>query len=99
MALTGAQKEQLHNLYRKDDNFRKLADWAEHRGNNARVTTVTTVETHSDLNRAKAIDLMQEIARTGIADFKLGAGGSVSELSWKHDIREIGKAAREGLWG
>ncbi len=99
MALTGAQKEQLHNLYRKQDAFRKLVDWAEHRGINARVTPVTTIESHSGLNRASAIDLMQEIAKTGTADFHRGAVGSVSELEWKHDIREIGKAARERLWG
>lgn len=96
--LTGAQRELLHNLYRKQDGFRKLVDWAEHRGINAVHTPVTTVEQHSGLNRASAIDLMQEIAKTGIAEFKRGAGGSVSELVWKCDVREIGRAAREGLF-
>jgi len=99
MALTGRQKEQLHNLYKRQDAFRKIGHWAEHLGRNAVHTPVTVVESQPGLNRETAIDLMREIASTGIAEFKRGAGTHVSELTWKHDAREIGKAAREGLWG
>ena len=98
MSLTGTQKEMLHNLYRRQDAFRALCEWAEHRGNNAKVTTVTTVEDHTGLNTSRAIDLMEAIAATGIAEFKRGGGGRVSELHWKDDVRVIGKAAREGLF-
>jgi hypothetical protein len=96
--LTGEQKEKLHRLYRTKDAYRALFDWAEKRGINARVTTVTTVAEHTGLNTSHAIDLMETIAETGIADFHRGAGGKVSELVWKDDVREIGKAAREGLF-
>lgn len=99
MALSGHQRELLHKLYRKEPPFQRFAEWAERRLINARKTTVTTVEEKTGLNRQHAIDLMQDIAATGIAEFKRGAGGKVSELAWRHDIREVGKAAREGLFG
>lgn len=99
MALTGTQKEQLHNLYRRTDSYRSFFTYAEERGINAVHTTVSTVEEHSGLNTARSIALMKELAQIGVAEFKLGAGGHVSELTWKHDVREIGKAARVGLFG
>ena len=96
--LTGAQKEMLHNLYRRRDTYREFFKWAEERRNNAIVTTVTTVESHSGLNTTRSIELMKELAKIGVAEFQLGHGKNVSELKWRYDVRDVGKAAREGLF-
>jgi hypothetical protein len=60
---------------------------------NMRETSVSVVEDASGLNRALSLDLMREIAETGVASVRGGGGGQESYLAWAEglDCREIGK--------
>ena len=62
-------------------------------------TSLNVVETASGLNRQLSLELMREIAETGVATVRGGGGGVSSFLAWSDgvDIREVGKSTHEPL--
>lgn len=93
MALTDAQKEAIYRLRLKRPNatglFRHLAELQR----NMRQVSVSVVESSSGLNRHLSIELMKEIAETGVASVHGGGGGQETYLAWAEGVdgREIGK--------
>jgi len=93
MALTDAQREAIYRLRLKKPNavglFKHLAELQR----NMRETSVSVVETSSGLNRPLSLELMREIAETGVATVQGGHGARESYLAWADgvDCREIGK--------
>ncbi len=93
MALTDAQREAIYRLRLKKPNanglFKHLAEMQQKR----RETSVSVVERSSGLNRQLSLELMREIAETGVASVQGGGGGQESYLAWNDsvDCREIGK--------
>lgn len=62
-------------------------------------TSLNVVETYSGLNKQGSLELMREIAETGVATVRGGGGGVASFLAWADgvDIREVGKDTDEPL--
>lgn len=93
MAPTDAQREAIYRLRLKKPNanglFKHLAEMQQRRSR----TSVSVVEDSSSLNRALSLELMREIAETGVAAIHGGGGGQESYLEWADgvDCREIGK--------
>ncbi len=93
MALTDAQREAIYRLRLKKPNanglFKHLAEMQQRRSK----TSVSVVEGSSGLNRTLSLELMREIAETGVAAVHGGGGGQESYLEWVDgvDCREIGK--------
>lgn len=94
MALTYSQKEAIFRLGRKEKNvrfFRYLSELQR----NMKQSSADVVENHSGLNREFSIELMRDIAATGVAEYHAAGGGNSSYLAWGKDIdiREVGKSA------
>lgn len=93
MLITDAQHEELYRLRRRKPNaegfFKHLAQLQR----NMRETSVSVVETSSGLNRHLSLELMREIAQTGVASLHGGGGGKESYLAWSDGVdgREIAK--------
>ncbi|MFO1016836.1 MAG: hypothetical protein U1E03_04510 [Hyphomonadaceae bacterium] len=93
MALTDAQREAIYRLRLKKPNanglFKHLAEMQQRRSK----TSVSVVEGSSGLSRTLSLELMREIAETGVAAVHGGGGGQESYLEWIDgvDCREIGK--------
>lgn len=98
MALTGEQKEAIYRLGRRERNvrfFRYLSALKR----NMRQSSADVVESQSGLNREFSIELMRDIAATGVAEYHAAGGGHSSYLAWAEgvDIREVGKSADQPL--
>ncbi len=93
MALTDAQREAIYRLRLKKPQaiglFKHLAEMQQRRSK----TSVSVVEDASGLNRPLSLELMREIAETGVASVQGGGGGQESYLEWAEgiDCRAIGK--------
>ncbi len=92
MALTDAQREAIYRLRLRKPNATGLFKHLAQLQRNMRETSVSVVEQASGLNRQLSLELMREIAETGVATFR-GGGGRESYLAWANevDIREVGK--------
>ncbi|MGH6949686.1 MAG: hypothetical protein ACREH4_02345 [Vitreimonas sp.] len=99
MALTDAQREAIYRLRRKRPNAKGLFEHLAKLKNNMRETSLNVVETASGLNKQHSLELMREIAETGVATVRGGGGGVSSFLAWADgvDSREIGKGTDEPL--
>jgi hypothetical protein len=90
--LTDAQREAVYRIRRKrpqaDGLFRHLAGYKIR----IKETSLNVVETYSGLNKQGSLELMREIAETGLATIRGGGGGVASFLAWEEsvDIREVG---------
>jgi hypothetical protein len=64
-----------------------------------RQSSADVVENQSGLNREFSIELMREIAATGVAEFHAAGGGNSSYLAWRDDIdiRDVGKSADQPI--
>ncbi|MES1156419.1 MAG: hypothetical protein ABUL73_01450 [Alphaproteobacteria bacterium] len=99
MSITDAQRESIYRLRRKKPNadglFKHLAELKL----NMRETSLNVVETYSGLNKQGSLELMREIAETGVATIHGGGGGVASFLAWADgiDVREIGQKTDEPL--
>jgi hypothetical protein len=95
MALTDAQREAIYRLGLKQRSYTLFFKYLSELQHNMKQSAVTVVETRSGLNRKHSLDLMREIAATGVAEMHHGGGGQVSYLAWANgvDIREVGKSA------
>jgi hypothetical protein len=93
MAITDAQKEAIFRLRRRkpvaNGFFKHMAELQR----NMRETSVSVVERASGLGRQPSLELMREIAETGVATIQGGGGGQESYLAWADgiDSRTIGK--------
>ena len=99
MALTDAQREAIYRLRRKRPNADGLFKHLAELKHNMRETSLNVVETYSGLNRQLSLELMREIAETGVATVRGGGGGVASFLAWAEgiDSREIGRHTDEPL--
>ena len=100
MGLTDQQREGIYRLRRKrpaatEGFLRHLADLKH----NMRETSLNVVETYSGLNKQGSLELMREIAETGVATIGGGGGGVASFLKWADgiDVRSIGRDTAEPL--
>lgn len=98
MALTDAQREAIYRLGRRERNIRFFKYLSELK-KNMHQSSADVVERQSGLNREVSIELMREIAETGVAEFHAAGGGNSSYLAWGDgiDIREVGKSADRPL--
>lgn len=94
MALTYAQKEAIFRLGRKEKNIRFFR-YLSALQRNMKQSSADVVENQSGLNREFSIELMRDIAATGVAEYHAAGGGNSSYLAWGEgiDIREVGKSA------
>lgn len=92
MSLTDAQREAIYRLRLKKPNANGLFKHLAALQSNTRETSVSVVENASGLNRQLSLELMREIAETGVASVRGGGGGQESYLAWAEgvDCREIG---------
>ncbi|MBX3431587.1 MAG: hypothetical protein KF779_18525 [Hyphomonadaceae bacterium] len=62
-------------------------------------TSLNVIETYSGLNKHGSLELMRELAETGLATLRGGGGGVASFLAWAEniDIREVGTDTDEPL--
>jgi hypothetical protein len=99
MALTDAQREAIYRLGRKQHNYTQFFKYLSMLQKNMRQSSADVVENHSGLNRKSSLELMREIAATGVAELHPGGGGQSSYLTWADgiDIREVGKSADKPL--
>ena len=99
MALTDAQHEAIYRLARKQHNYTQFFKYLSALQKNMRQSSADVVENHSGLNRKNSLELMREIAATGVAELHAGGGGQSSYLAWREDvdIREVGKSADQPL--
>ncbi|WP_395645926.1 hypothetical protein [Terricaulis sp.] len=93
MALTDAQREAIYRIRR---NRPASAGFFEHLAklqHNMKKASLSVVEQSSGMNRKLSLQLMKEIAETGVASVRGGGGGEESYLAWDDnvDCREIGK--------
>lgn len=98
MPLTDAQREAIYRLGRREKNvrfFRYLSALQR----NMRQTSADVVENQSGLNREFSIELMRDVAATGVAEYHAAGGGHSSYLAWADDIdiREVGKSADQPI--
>lgn len=100
MALTDQQKEGIYRLRLRrpaatEGFFKHLAELKL----NMRETSLNVVETYSGLNKQGSLELMREIAQTGVATIGGEGGGVASFLKWADDIdvRSIGRDTLEPL--
>ncbi|MEZ6023641.1 MAG: hypothetical protein R3C16_09595 [Hyphomonadaceae bacterium] len=93
MSITDAQKEAIYRLRRNRPNAEGLFKHLAELQRNMREMSVSVVETSSGLNRSLSLELMREIADTGVAKMHGGGGARESYLTWADgvDCREIGK--------
>ncbi|QGZ94096.1 hypothetical protein [Terricaulis silvestris] len=98
MALTDAQREAIYRLARREQNYVRFFRYLSELKLNMRQSSVAVVEDHSGLNHKNSLDLMRQIAETGVAEMHSG-GGEPSYLMWRDDvdIREVGKSADKPL--
>ncbi len=99
MALTDAQREAIYRLGRKQQNYSRFFVYLSQLQHNMRQSSANVVENHSGLNRELSIELMREIAETGVAEFHPAGGGQPSYLTWRDDvdIRDVGRSADKPL--
>ena len=99
MALTDAQREAIYRLGRKQHNYTQFFKYLSALQLNMRQSSANVVENHSGLNRKNSLELMREIAATGVAEMHPGGGGEPSYLAWAEgvDIREVGRSADKPL--
>jgi hypothetical protein len=99
MALTDAQREAIYRLGRKQHNYTQFFKYLSALQLNMRQSSANIVENHSGLNRKNSLELMREIAATGVAEMHPGGGGEPSYLAWAEgvDIREVGRSADKPL--
>lgn len=97
--LTDAQREAIYRIRRKrpqaDGLFKHLAAYKIR----VKETTLNVVETYSGLNKHGSLELMRDLADTGLATLRGGGGGVASFLAWADnvDIREVGNDTNEPL--
>ena len=93
MALTDGQREAIYRLRLRKPIATGLFKHLAELQRNMRETSVSVVENASGLNRPLSLELMREIAETGVASVRGGGGGQESYLAWSDgvDCREIGK--------
>jgi hypothetical protein len=98
MSLTDAQRESIYRIAQRQPNTLHFFKYLSELQLNMRQSSVNVVETRSGLNHKNALDLMREIAATGVAEMHSG-GGEPSDLTWRDDvdIREVGKSADRPL--
>jgi len=98
MALTDAQREAIYRLGRRERNVRFFRYLSELK-RNMRQSSADVVENQSGLNREVSIELMRDIAATGVAEYHAAGGGNSSYLAWSEgiDIRDVGKSADQPL--
>ncbi|MFZ2031520.1 MAG: hypothetical protein WAU68_14500 [Vitreimonas sp.] len=93
MPLNDEQREGIYRLRLKQPAVGGLLRHLAELKLNMRETSLNIVETHSGLNKKGSLELMHEIARTGVATIGGGGGGVASFLKWADsvDVREIGR--------
>lgn len=97
--LSDAQREAVYRIRRKrpqaDGLFKHLAAYKIR----IKETSLNVVETYSGLNKQGSLELMRELADTGLATIRGGGGGVPSFLAWADsiDIREVGSETDEPL--
>jgi hypothetical protein len=97
--LTDAQREAVYRIRRNrpqaDGLFKHLAGYKIR----VKETSLNVVETYSGLNRHGSLELMRDLAETGLATIRGGGGGVASFLTWADavDIREVGADTDEPL--
>lgn len=98
MALTGEQREAIYRIAQRRPNTLQFFKYLSQLQLNMRQSSVSVVENHSGLNHKNSLDLMREIAATGVAEMHAG-GGQPSYLAWRDDvdIREVGNSADKPL--
>ncbi len=90
--LTDAQREAIYRIRRTrpqaEGLFKHLAGYKIR----VKETSLNVVETHSGLNKHGSLELMRELAETGLATMRGGGAGVASFLAWADsiDIREVG---------
>jgi len=99
MALTDAQRERIYRLARNKPNYIRFFRYLSELQLNMRQSSASVVENQSGLNRKGSLELMREIAATGVAELHPGGGGNPSYLAWEDgvDIREVGRSADKPL--
>ncbi|MBS0386101.1 MAG: hypothetical protein JSS00_12215 [Proteobacteria bacterium] len=99
MALTDEQRESVYRLVRKQPKFKPFFDYLADLKHNMKESSLNVVETQSGLNKQGSLELMREIAATGVASVGGGGGGVSSYLVWADgiDIRDVGRSSREPL--
>jgi hypothetical protein len=99
MSLTDAQREAIYRLAKREQNYVRFFRYLSELKRNMRQSSVEVVEDQSGLNRSRSLDLMRQIAETGVADMHKAGGGEASYLAWGDDvdIREVGKSADQPL--
>lgn len=97
--LTDADREKVYRIRRKlpqaDGLFKHLAGYKIR----IKETSLNVVETYSGMNKQGSLDLMRELAGTGLATLRGGGGGVATFLEWDErvDIREVGGETDEPL--
>lgn len=93
MSINDAQREAIYRLRLKKPSANGLFKHLAELQRNMRETSVSVVENSSGLNRHLSLELMHEIAETGVASVRGGGGARESYLAWADgvDCREIGK--------
>lgn len=99
MALTDAQREAIYRLGRKQHNYTRFFKYLSELQRNMKQSSADVVENQSGLNRSHSLELMREIASTGVAKLHPGGGGHSSYLAWEDnvDIRDVGRSANMPL--
>lgn len=93
MALTDAQREAIYRLRLRKPSTNGLFKHLAELQRNMRKISVSVVESSSGLNRPLSLELMRDIAGTGVASVHGGGGGQESYLEWADgvDPRDVGK--------
>lgn len=99
MALTDAQRESIYRIAQRQPKTLQFFKYLSELQLNMRQSSVNVVENRSGLNHKNSLELMREIAKTGVAEMHPGGGGQGSYLAWRDDvdIREVGRSADKPL--
>jgi len=99
MALTDEQRESVYRLVKNQPNYRPFFSYLAGLKLNLKESSLNVVETQSGLNHQHSLELMRQIAATGLARVHPGGRGGPSYLSWADDIdiREVGRSVDNPL--
>lgn len=97
--LTDAQRERIYFIRRQRPASAGFFEHLAKLQNNMKKASISVVEQSSGMNRKLSLQLMNEIAETGVASVRGGGGGEESYLAWGDDIdcREVGRETDQPL--